>query len=52
MNKLLSELGPDLLMGVETWERDNMLLSSVITTPGYSYTETWIGETAFIGADQ
>ena len=35
--KLLSELVPDMLMGVEIWEREAMLLSSVINTPGYSY---------------
>ena len=37
INNLLSELGVEILLGVETWERDDNKIFDLITTPGYKY---------------
>ena len=35
INRMLEELGVEVLLGVETWERKNNRLTEIITSPGY-----------------
>ena len=35
LNKMLTELGPEVLLAVETWERPNNRLEDLITSSGY-----------------